>query len=304
MREAERGREAEAERRLLRRAVSRIVLGEGARAAKDARTGAPPLPPPARATASRMASENLRTPTHAEQSRTLARRARTATLCTIAREPAGYPYGSFVTVAVDVSGRPLFLLSRLAEHTQNLLRREDASVLFTEPYDRTTPPLATGRVTLLGPCRAIPEAERAAARASFLEAHPDAASHVDFDDFGFYRLDPVILRYIGGFGKMSWIPAGDYFMAAPDPLADAADGILAHMNGDHADAVVDYARVLGGIADATSAKMTSVDRYGFDLDVTTPAGKKTARLGFASPATTTDEVRQAMIALVRKAREK
>ena len=40
-----------------------------------------------------------RTPTHAERCRTLVAGARSATLCTIAREPAGYPYGSLVTVA-------------------------------------------------------------------------------------------------------------------------------------------------------------------------------------------------------------
>ena len=39
--------------------------------------------------------------------------ARGATLCTVARDPEGYPYGSLVTVAFDAVGRPLFLLSTL-----------------------------------------------------------------------------------------------------------------------------------------------------------------------------------------------
>ena len=62
---------------------------------------------------------NVPTPTHAERARTLAAQISTGTLCTLALEPAGYPYGSFVTVAVDGEA-PIFLISRLAEHTKNL----------------------------------------------------------------------------------------------------------------------------------------------------------------------------------------
>jgi len=44
---------------------------------------------------------NVPTPTHAERARTLVAQMTTGTLCTLAGEPAGYPYGSFVTVAFD-----------------------------------------------------------------------------------------------------------------------------------------------------------------------------------------------------------
>src|SRR5262249_34672599 len=154
----------------------------------------------------------------------------------------GYPYGSLVTVAIDGQGRPLLLLSELAEHTQNLAHSADASILLTEPLDRHRQPLALGRVTLLGPCRKVAPAESAAARGVFLPAPPDAAGSVDFKDFAFSRLDPIALRYVGGFGRMSWVSAADYLAAEPDPLAPDAAGILKHMNDDHADAVLAYAR--------------------------------------------------------------
>ncbi len=48
--------------------------------------------------------------------------------------------------------------------------------------------------------------------------------------------------------------------------------------------------------------MTSVDRYGFELDVITPAGPRATRLPFGAPVSATDEVRKAMVALVREAR--
>jgi hypothetical protein len=251
---------------------------------------APDLSPPARA------------PSHAERCRTLVAGLRSATLCTIARDPAGFPYGSLVTVAFDPAGRPLLLLSTLAEHTQNLEHRSDASILLTEPMDRHRTPLALGRVTLLGACARVPEADRDAARAAFLAVHEDAAYYVDFKDFAFYRLEPTALRYVGGFGRMSWVSADDYRAAEPDPLAPAAEGILAHMNQDHADSVLSYARGLARVSDATAATMTAVDRYGFELSLKTPRGPKVARLGFEVEVRSSDEVRKAMVAMVKAAR--
>jgi putative heme iron utilization protein len=243
-----------------------------------------------------------RAPSHAERCRTLASQAMSATLSTIARDPAGFPYGSLVTVAVDGKGRPLLLLSELAEHTGNLHAQPSASVLLTEPLGGHDQPLALGRVTLLGPCAKVPAAELAGVRETFLKQQPTAAYYVDFKDFAFYRLEPVALRYVGGFGRMSWVTAEDYLTAEPDPLAAAAAGILKHMNEDHAVAVVAYAQVLAGIADATAATMTAVDRYGFDMAVTTPKGPRATRLAFDAEVTTSDEVRRVMVAMVKQAR--
>lgn len=248
------------------------------------------------------AAAATKAPTHAERSRTLVAQARSATLCTVAVDPAGYPYGSLVTVAFDDEGRPLFLLSTLAEHTKNLLARPEASVLVSEPVDAHEQPLAVGRVTILGKLTAVPEEERAAVRETFLAQQPRASFYVDFPDFAFYRLEPESLRYVGGFGRMSWVEAGDYRTAEADPLADSAAGILKHMNDDHADANLAYARVLANMPEATASSMTGVDRYGFDLAVTTPSGPKVARLAFDEAVSDTNAVRKAMVALVKRAR--
>lgn len=247
-------------------------------------------------------AEAARAPTHAERCRTLVRGARSATLCTLAVDPAGFPYGSLVTIAFDGEGRPLFLLSTLAEHTSNLVANAQASVLVTEPAGAHDEPLALGRVTILGRCTRVPAEEVPAVRAIFLEAQPSASYYVDFKDFAFYRLEPQALRYVGGFGRMSWIDVDAYRSAEADPLASAAHGILSHMNEDHADALMLYATKLAGLPTATSATMTAVDRYGMDLAVVTPEGKRSTRLAFDEPVTTTDEVRHATIALLRRAR--
>src|SRR6188474_2089033 len=86
---------------------------------------------PSGSAAERLYDLNIPTPTHAERARTLVAQISTGTLCTLALEPDGYPYGSFVTVAFD-DGDPVFLISELAEHTKNLDRDFRASLLVAE----------------------------------------------------------------------------------------------------------------------------------------------------------------------------
>jgi TonB dependent receptor/Pyridoxamine 5'-phosphate oxidase len=97
-------------------------------------------------------------------------------------------------------------------------------------------PLANGRVTLLGPCQRVDE-DGGSARAAFLAAHPNSAYYADFSDFAFWKLRVNAIRYIGGYGRMSWISQADWQAAEPDPLAPSAAGMVAHMNADHADAL-------------------------------------------------------------------
>src|SRR4051794_32886006 len=104
---------------------------------------------------------NVPTPTHAEQARTLAARVTTGTLATIALDPAGFPYGSFVTFGLD-GGSPAFLISEMAEHTRNLRADSRTSLLVAEPG--TGDPLARARVTLIGRVREAAGSERERAR--------------------------------------------------------------------------------------------------------------------------------------------
>ena len=61
-----------------------------------------------------------------------------------------------------------------------------------------------------------------AARELYLARYANSKYWVDFDDFSFYRMDVVDVYYVGGFGVMGWVPASEYDLAKPDPLADAA----------------------------------------------------------------------------------
>jgi putative heme iron utilization protein len=242
-------------------------------------------------------------PTHAERCRTLVAGHRRGSLSTIAADPAGYPYGSVVTYALDDHGDPLLFVSTMAEHTQNALADPRGSLLVAEPVPDGADPLASGRATLLGDLSRVDGAERQAVRDRYLAANPTSAYYIDFGDFAFFRLAVRSIRYVGGYGRMSWVAAADYAVAGADPLAgDVAAGIIAHMNADHAEAQVLFCRNLLGLDDTTAATMSSVDRYGFDMVAEGPSGRVAVRLGFPQPCDDGQAVRQAMVALVAEAR--
>jgi putative heme iron utilization protein len=243
---------------------------------------------------------NVPTPTHAERARTLVAQISTGTLCTLALEPEGYPYGSFVTVAFE-KGNPIFLISALAEHTKNLEQDPRASLLVAE--SGSADPLANGRVTMLGPCTRV-EGDGGSARAAFLAAHPNSTYYANFPDFGFWKLHVESVRYIGGYGRMSWIGKAEWQAAEPDPLGPSAAGIIAHMNADHADAMVLYCKAFSKATEITSASMTGIDRYGFEMSATTIEGLRPVRLAFARPVSTPEDARAVLIAMLKDARSK
>jgi heme iron utilization protein len=238
-------------------------------------------------------------PTDAERSRTLVAAVPTASLATLGE--GGFPFGSLVSHAVDAAGRPLLLLSDLAEHTRNLAADPRASLMAVERG--AGDPLALARVTVLGSVRELRGDERAAALPTYRAAQP-AAFYADFADFRLYRLEVSSVRYVGGFGRMSWVGAEEYTAAEPDPLRPHAERIVEHMNDDHADALVLFCRVFGGRPGTARARMVGVDRYGFAvLAADGPDADEVAvRLRFDEPTGTADGVRKAMIELLRRAR--
>jgi putative heme iron utilization protein len=202
--------------------------------------------------------------------------------------------------ALDGNGRPLFLISTMAVHTQNLAADGRASLFIAEP-DWAGDPLAAGRVTLMGVVRPVPGDARAEAREAYLARHANAAYWVDFEDFAFHRLEIVDLYFVGGFAAMDWIDGPIYGAARVDPLSDVAAGILEHMNKDHADALLMYARVLADARDAEAATMVAVDRLGFRLRVRSGERLHAARIAFPEEVANAEDARRVLIAMLKDA---
>mgnify|MGYP003343331455 FL=1 len=227
----------------------------------------------------------------------LLRRLDRAALATVLPEAGGdgtaWPYASLVLVALDHGLAPILLLSDLAEHSKAISADARVSLLFdgTAGLDA---PLTGPRVTLVG--RAAP-ADDLEARRRFLARHPDAAMYAGFRDFRFYRVTPERAHLVGGFGKIHWLER-DALRGPPlAGLAEAEEGIVAHMNEDHADAVQLYAhRLLKRTGNGW--KMTGIDRAGIDLR----KGGDVGRLEFDMPLSAVEEARGVLVSLVAKAR--
>ena len=237
---------------------------------------------------------------YAERARTMLSLNQVGVLSTHSNKCEGFPFGSTMPYALDDTGRPLFLISAMAMHTKNLQADPRASLFVTVP-EAQSDPLGASRMTLIGKAEPVPEDDLAAARAAYLARHENAKYYVDFADFSFWRLNPVHLYFVGGFGVMGWVENSDFEQAVPDPLAEAASGILEHMNKDHAPAMIDIARHEKGIA-ASEAKMTAADRLGFHLRLKTPERVRSVRIGFPNEVRNADECRQTLVAMVKRAR--
>jgi hypothetical protein len=240
-------------------------------------------------------------PSFAERARTLMHSGRIGSLSTLSRKQSGFPFGSLMPYALDAQGRPLFLISTMAMHTQNLQADPRASLFVTDP-DASGDALGSSRVTLIGSVIKVPETELAVAREVYLRGYPDSKYWVDFDDFFFYRMDVLDVYYVGGFGVMGWVAASEYSQAQPDPLVDSKSEIIRHMNADHKDALVLVAKRFAGI-EAQEANMTAVDRLGFHVRLKTQDGVKGARIGFLREVRNSAQAREVFVAMVQQARE-
>jgi len=240
-------------------------------------------------------------PTFAERVRTLVSLCTIATLSTASGKQPGYPFGSLMPYSNDGTGRPIFLISNMAMHTQNIQADHRASLFVAQASEGD--PLGTARATIVGDVHPVPEDEVDEARQCYLSRYENSRSWVDFTDFGFYRLQPLDLYYVGGFGVMGWVTAEDYLSAKVDPLAAAAPKILGHMNSDHVPAMTQLAKIYAGIH-ATEAAMTAVDRLGFHLRLKTNDGMKGTRINFFHEVQNSEEARKVLMEMVRTAQSK
>ena len=131
-----------------------------------------------------------------------------ATLATVAAD--GSPLATLVAVTDDGSGRPLFLLSSLAEHTKNLKADARASVLISGVESSS---LDRPRVTLSGTLKWLEGEEAAAAKARFVATHEEAKVWVTLTDFQPARLEVDSVRFVGGFARAQLVPLDAYAVA-------------------------------------------------------------------------------------------
>ncbi len=121
-------------------------------------------------------------------------------------------------------------------------------------------------------------ADDARLRRRFLARHPKAELYAGFGDFAFWRMSVASAHLNGGFARAADLKAADVLtdLTGADEMLAGEEGAAAHMNEDHADAILLYATKLLGETEGPW-RITGIDPDGADL----AAGDRTARLPFA-----------------------
>lgn len=221
-------------------------------------------------------------------------------LSTISSKFDGYPFGSVAPFVLGHDCQPVILISSIAEHTKNIVSNAKVSLLvFAGAEDLQ----ANARLTLLGEAIKI-EKNDADLKARYLRYLPQAAGYFDMHDFAFYRINISQVRYIGGFGKMSWMPSSELLNPTPAEnslLASQEASIVEHMNADHADSLLAYCRHYHQL-DVSGAQMLGIDSDGFDVKANVGSDTKMLRFDFDQPIHDAQSARAALVQMSKLAK--
>jgi heme iron utilization protein len=223
----------------------------------------------------------------------LLREGRSGALATL-MPGSGDPYCSLVNVATAADGAPLLLISRLAIHTKNVLADPRVSLMIDERKEGD--PLQGARVMLMGTAAATEDPD---VRRRYLDRQPEAEMFAGFADFAFYKVALKAAHLVAGFGRIVDLKPQDILTETGDAadLIAAEPEILAHMNGDHADAVRLYATKLLGAPDG-EWRCVGCDPEGLELQ----HGRTALRLTFPQRVRAPGVLRQILKQMAEQAR--
>ncbi|NTV96878.1 MAG: DUF2470 domain-containing protein [Thiobacillus sp.] len=226
-----------------------------------------------------------------DEARRFTRGQQSGVLSTLSKRLDGFPFGSVSPFILDHMGRPVILISEIAEHTKNIDADPRVSIIV-QPY--STDMQTTGRVTVIGRAERLQAKDELGPR--YLLYFPQAEGYFAMHDFHFYRIEPVKIRWIGGFGRIFWIDPAAY-LTASGSLAEVESDILAHMNADHADNLRAYCRHFHQV-ETEAASMIGIDPDGFDVRTDTGL----LRFEFTTPVLDAGTARQALVEMAQQCR--
>ncbi|ORE87294.1 hypothetical protein ATO7_09642 [Oceanococcus atlanticus] len=213
-------------------------------------------------------------------------------LATMSVALPGYPLGSLTPYVLNDQGLPVILISEIAQHTANL--KQDPRCSLTIIQQDKGEVQAHGRLSVLADARPLNAEESEAAAARYMRFFPEAQGYLKTHDFNFWVLQPVRLRYIGGFGNIHWMEPDELLQANPF-AGRGEDAACTHMNNDHADAIASYCRFAGIDCAGHTPQMVGVDAEALYLRI----GRQVERLAFKQPIDSMDGLRQETIAMCK-----
>ena len=211
-------------------------------------------------------------------------------LSTLSVKLDGFPFGSVVPYCIDGEGMAVILISSIAQHTINLSKDNRCSITILRQGDRVQ---ANARLCLTGHMEVLADDETAN-KERYYANFPASRAYHETHSFQFYRLRPISVRYIGGFGNIHWLEPADFNPINPFHGPDESR-VVNHMNEDHREALVSYCEHYQGmtLSPEDEVRMTGIDGTGFDVFV----NDQKVRFDFGQPISTAMEAREAMVAL-------
>ena len=219
-------------------------------------------------------------------------------LSTFSEDVEGYPFGSVTPYSLDFSGKPVILISTIAQHTKNIIQNNKVSLTILR---RATgrDQQAVGRITYLADAELVADNtdDFLATSSRHYRFFPNSKSYHGTHDFKFYRLQPKRVRYIGGFGKIHWVESEQILQNNPFDN-EAEVHIVDHMNKDHGESIANYCVAFKGLESGESAVMAGIDALGFDVNI---SGLR-LRFPFQESISTSEQAREQLVELAKMAR--
>ncbi len=140
--------------------------------------------------------------------RTLLENQNFGVLSTYSVDVEGFPFGSVTPYSLSDTYNPLIYISNIAQHTKNILNDNRVALTILEPSQAAYQnPQKHGRVTVMGKAMAVTDSEESSSELlqKYFQRFPESESYKYAHGFQLFRIDPVRIRYIGGFGKIFWL---------------------------------------------------------------------------------------------------
>jgi putative heme iron utilization protein len=215
-------------------------------------------------------------------------------LSTLSVKLGGFPFGSVVPYCLDENGMVVILISTIAQHTKNIIEDDRCSMTVINEADDVQ---ANGRLCIIGHMESLLEND-ADVKERYYRHFPKSREYSNTHNFSFYRLRPISVRYIGGFGAIHWFEPSEFLINNPFHGKEE-DKVINHMNDDHHDSLISYCEVYKKmiISPDDSIRMVGIDTMGFDAFV----NDKKVRFDFELPVQNAQEAREALVTLSKGA---
>jgi heme iron utilization protein len=136
----------------------------------------------------------------------LLRKERIAHLATLR---GGAPMASMTLYLADETLSAFYVhVSRLAWHTQDMVREPRVALSIAETDDGRADPFTLMRVSIRGDAAQL-QGEHPALKAKWLERFPEQAINFELADFSFWKITPRDARFVAGFGRIHNLSAAE-----------------------------------------------------------------------------------------------